>query len=1050
MSATMTRRCLHLTHSGRRKRSTMTSKCHQFEHPVIGTVEGIASDGVVQFLGVKYASLSHWFDNAQLVQYDGNGLNATRYGPQVVSDPQGVHQEHLIIQKEIPVAEFPGLSGTECLNLNLTVPLEAKGSQPLPVLVFIHGGAFMTGSNWWPEYDMKRIVQLARKQGKPIIAANISYRVGAPGFLTSEELQKEGFKSNHGLHDQRIALKWIKEYIAGFGGDPQQVTVAGESAGGASTTRVLYSDEALANRIIVLGGSPPLGPPLDAAVAEQSYHALTKAFKLQDLSPSQRIKALSEVSLEDLLAKLGGAGPFLPILDGDTLPLKPTFETSRTKKVIPSGTSCRAMMVGYAPLDASIYGFMNLLAKKERIAARFAETLGSSLSQHAGAAARILGDYGIGEATGDHEALVRILQFGSDLAFRAAAELYAKSFHGDSYLLEFAERNPWDGPFKGHSTHVLDVAFLFQNYNEHLGAEQRRTAELFAADVISFVRGQAPWRRLQDTAGRMIYGDGTRTYREDGTTSGKYDCVLSLGEEIGLDTLLEAWETFLFSQTMAGHALDSESLCSRLLGLELGRVAQFRGIPYGEIPSRFTEPRPSSPLPREVDCTSFGPRCPQVAIDVGHLLRIPSEHGLPSEPEDEFKCLNLDVTTPKLHHLLPKRQQCPVLVWIHGGSQAVTFGSAASGVCDGTRIVEDSIGQGKPVIVVTVQYRLNIFAFGDGASPKNLALKDQALALDWVRSHIAGFGGDPDSIFLAGESAGAVYCHAHLVAGAPVRGAILCSGSLYLSPPQPEERAFVLRQTLREHLRGAAGGYELGTAPAGKLVEALELSGIQSWFLQAEPALEGWQSKTGVSERLMMGDVQNEAVIWREAVWAMDAAAIVDAFDLAGRDREALKRAYNIHPGRPSSCKIGALDFINDYKFLLPAEDIARLFREAGRPAYRYLVDEPNPWQPSNGAHHAVDLLLLFGGVDLSFSPPASRTGERMREALVAFLHSQDPWDPGCYAGFGPYGSFQELDGAGVGCRRRMGAAEFLRGVSSQVLDKVFFALAAGRISLSN
>ncbi|CCF43393.1 lipase catalyse the reaction [Colletotrichum higginsianum] len=133
----------------------------------------------------------------------------------------------------------------------------------------------------------------------------------------------------------------------------------------------------------------------------------------------------------------------------------------------------------------------------------------------------------------------------------------------------------------------------------------------------------------------------------------------------------------------------------------------------------------------------------------------------------------------------------------------------------------------------------------------------------------------------------------------------------------------------------------------------------------------------------------------------METPAIVDAFSNAGHLQEALKRHYNIHPDRPSSCKIGALDFINDYKFLLPAEEIARLSRATGRPTYRYLVDEPNPWQPSNGAHHAVDLLFLFGGV-------------------------------------------------GVGCRRRMAAIEFLQGVSSQVLDKVFFALAVGRISLSN
>lgn len=62
---------------------------------------------------------------------------------------------------------------------------------------------------------------------------------------------------------------------------------------------------------------------------------------------------------------------------------------------------------------------------------------------------------------------------------------------------------------------------------------------------------------------------------------------------------------------------------------------------------------------------------------------------------------------------------------------------------DTCKIVETSVQESKPVIVVAMQYRLNIFAFGDGNSPRNLALKDQRLAIDWVKKHIAGFGGDP-------------------------------------------------------------------------------------------------------------------------------------------------------------------------------------------------------------------------------------------------------------------------------------------------------------------
>lgn len=182
----------------------------------------------------------------------------------------------------------------------------------------------------------------------------------------------------------------------------------------------------------------------------------------------------------------------------------------------------------------------------------------------------------------------------------------------------------------------------------------------------------------------------------------------------------------------------------------------------------------------------------------------------------------------------------------------------------------------------------------------------------------------------------------------------------------------------------------------------------------------------------------------------MDAADIAHAFDLAGEHSSKLKRLYSIYSERPSSCKLGALDFLHDYKFLLPAEKLVQQFKGEGKEAYRYLVDEPNPWQPSNGSHHAIDLVFLFGGFDMSFSPAAQKTGEHMRTALVKFVHSQEPWEFAGYAAFGPYGRFNELDEMEFRSRRRIEQAGFLDTVSSQVLDTVFFALAAGRISLLN
>ncbi|KAH8675160.1 Alpha/Beta hydrolase protein [Ilyonectria robusta] len=174
-----------------------------------------------------------------------------------------------------------------------------------------------------------------------------------------------------------------------------------------------------------------------------------------------------------------------------------------------------------------------------------------------------------------------------------------------------------------------------------------------------------------------------------------------------------------------------ESLSSTLIGLEAQSIVQFRGIPYGTVTHRFADPDSAVHLPTLLDCTKYGPRCPHVPLDVVHF----------TAPEDELRCLNLDVAIPKKY--LFDGGRLPVMVWIHGGSQAVTFGSAASGVCDMKTIVGDSLRLGKPILAVSIQYRLNIFGVGDEKSSKTVALRDQELALQWVQKHISGFGGDP-------------------------------------------------------------------------------------------------------------------------------------------------------------------------------------------------------------------------------------------------------------------------------------------------------------------
>ena len=134
---------------------------------------------------------------------------------------------------------FPvfGQIGEDCLSLNIWTPEETKGG-PFPVMVWLHGGGFSTGSGSMPIYDGTYFASLG------IVTVTINYRLNALGFLAHPELTAESpgrTSGNYGLTDQVFALKWVKENISRFGGDPGNVTVFGESAGGASVVSLLSS-----------------------------------------------------------------------------------------------------------------------------------------------------------------------------------------------------------------------------------------------------------------------------------------------------------------------------------------------------------------------------------------------------------------------------------------------------------------------------------------------------------------------------------------------------------------------------------------------------------------------------------------------------------------------------------------------------------------------------------------------------------------------------------------------------------------------------------------
>jgi para-nitrobenzyl esterase len=285
-----------------------------------GQLRGMIDHGVPAFLGVPYAASPFGANRMRPPQPTPSweGIrDAASYGP---TCPQGDYPPAI-------AAYFPkvAIGGEECLNLNVWTPDPGAGG--LPVMVWIHGGAFTNGSGSLPEY---RGSAFARDG---IVCVTINYRLGAEGFL-----MVEGGLPNVGLLDQLAALQWVQDNIVAFGGDPGQITVAGESAGGMSVSTLLAmkQSEGLFQRAIAQSGAA--SHCLTAEAAQTVGRVLAEACGVEPSRaalaelPIDRVTdaaaaLISELAVAPDPAKWGevalGALPFAPAIDGDIIPTPP-------------------------------------------------------------------------------------------------------------------------------------------------------------------------------------------------------------------------------------------------------------------------------------------------------------------------------------------------------------------------------------------------------------------------------------------------------------------------------------------------------------------------------------------------------------------------------------------------------------------------------------------------------------------------------------------------------------------------------------------------------
>jgi para-nitrobenzyl esterase len=422
-----------------------------------GQLRGADKDGVLSFKGVPYAAApfgANRFAAPQPAPTWEGVRDALEYGPTCPAGPYPDALEALLPEPRIP--------GEECLNLNVWTP--AIDGSLRPVLVWIHGGGFTNGSGAVSGYDGTRFAR------DGLVCVTINYRLGADGFLLLEDAP-----ANRGMLDQIAALRWVRQNISAFGGDPGAVTIAGESAGAMSVTTLLSMPAAdgLFQRAIGQSGaghhvlSAPIAAKVTAELAEHLGVQPTvegfAAVPLDALIEGQRALAASLAAQPDP-AKWGELSRnlmvFEPVVDGAILPARPIdgiAEGAGSGVDVLTGSNADEYALFLVPTGAAGFIDDGILA---------------------GAVAMVVGDW-----------------FFRMPAIRLAEARHARG--ADTFVYEFL----WPSPqFDGRlgACHALEVGFVFDNLDDPLGepftgsAPPQALADEMHGAWVSFVKTGSP------------------------------------------------------------------------------------------------------------------------------------------------------------------------------------------------------------------------------------------------------------------------------------------------------------------------------------------------------------------------------------------------------------------------------------------------------------------------------------------------------------------------------------------------------------------------------
>jgi para-nitrobenzyl esterase len=463
-----------------------------------GKVRGRVRDGVASFLGVPYAASPtgplRFRPPFPPPVWDGireaDRLGATPPKPDYAAPFDALLPE-------------PNIAGDDWLTVNVWTP--DPGRAGLPVMVWIHGGAFSNGNSAIPVYDGQAFARAG------VVMVSLNYRLGIDGFALLPDAP-----ANRGLLDQIAALEWVRDNIAAFGGDPGKVTIFGESVGAMSVTTLMSLPRAqglFVKAITQSGAAQAAADPADAAlVAKEVGLVLGReptAESLSEIGLPELIQA--QVAVRDALvtqpdpARFGAtivasSMAFIPVIDGDLIPVHPLAAMAAgAGSGVPllTGTTTDEYRLFLVPTGISA------LVTEEGLAS-------------------LIPALGIGSAVAD---LYRANRPGASPGDLFAAMLTDRFFRlpalavaaarapwpAPTYVYEFG----WPSPVNGlGACHSLEIPFVFNNLSAE-GAEPAlgpappgQLADRMHAAWLAFARdGDPGWRAFDDSCPVMIFNE---------------------------------------------------------------------------------------------------------------------------------------------------------------------------------------------------------------------------------------------------------------------------------------------------------------------------------------------------------------------------------------------------------------------------------------------------------------------------------------------------------------------------------------------------------------